>query len=506
MNAQDDNPVVDETPADESQAAVAEVEEQPAAEDADLEEDYRLSISAEIETSGPCRKHVQITVPRADLDHFYEAEVSELSLKAQVPGFRVGHVPKKLVQKRFRQELSDQVKQKVLIASLEQVAEDYELDPINEPDIDVESIDIPEEGDFQFEFDVEVRPEFDLPQYEGLEIERPVREVSDEDVEDQLKRFLAQYGQLETRDDAAEEGDSLSLSVEFVHNGETIHKIGEMTAELKPVLAFQDARIENFGELMAGVKAGDEREVDFQVSPEAETLEMRGETVTAKFKVKSVKRLQMPELTPEFLTRLGVEDEEELRDEIRSMLHRQTTYQQRQAVRGQVLDKITESADWELPEELVMKQVENALRREILEMQQAGFTTPEIRARENELRQRAVTTTTQALKEHFVLDKIATEKDIQVTPAELEMEIQMMAMQRGESPRRVRARLQKSGMDENLEAQIRERKAVDLILESAKYKDVPMDTPGKSTETAVGYSVCGTQAAAAEEEAGLEDE
>jgi trigger factor len=132
----------------------------------------------------------------------------------------------------------------------------------------------------------------------------------------------------------------------------------------------------------------------------------------------------------------------------------------------QVLEQITASADWELPEKLVLNQTENALRREMLEMQQAGYTTQQVRSRENEMRQKAVSETRQALKEHFVLDKIADAEEIEVSPSDVESEIFMMAMQSGENPRRVRARLQKSGMIDNLEAQIRERKAVDVVLES----------------------------------------
>ena len=157
-----------------------------------------------------------------------------------------------------------------------------------------------------------------------------------------------------------------------------------------------------------------------------------------------------------------------------------------------MLEKITESATWDLPEQLVRRQVENALRRTVLEMQQAGFTTREIQARENKLRQNAVTSTRQALKEHFILDKIAEKESIEVIPSDIETEIRWMAAQRGESPRRVRARLEKSGMIENLEAQIRERKAVDIILERAKYKDMPMELSLDERIEPVPYSVCHT--------------
>ncbi|HUG94114.1 MAG TPA: trigger factor [Planctomycetaceae bacterium] len=477
---------------DETGAAEALVtEDAEPAGDGDGGETYQLHLDVSVEQSGPCRKHVRVTVPREDLDHFYSDAVGELLSSAEVPGFRKGHVPQALVEKRFRKELSDQVKQKVLLQSLEEVSESEELDPINEPDIDVESLEIPEEGDFTYEFEVEVRPEFDLPDYTGLVIKRPTRTISEADVDVYLARFLKQYEEPVPHEGPAERGDHVNASVEFRHEGRPLRRIADLTVELKPVLQFSDAQIEGFDALMDGVRAGETREADLTVSSEAELLAMRGETVHATFQVKGVRRVRRPELTREFLERIGVETEEGLRDVVRKILERQVLFQQRQAVREQVLNQITASADWDLPEELVLRQVENAIRREILEMQQAGFTTPQIQARENEIRQRAVTTTRQALKEHFVLDKIATEKGLSVGEPEIAAEIQLMAMQRGESPRRVRARLQKSGMIENLEAQIRERMAVDVVLSQARFEDVPMDLPIDDRIEAVPQSICG---------------
>ena len=210
---------------------------------------------------------------------------------------------------------------------------------------------------------------------------------------------------------------------------------------IRPVLRFQDGELTGFDKLMDGVKPDDVREADLTVSMESENVAMRGETVHAAFTVLDVKRLVAPALDEEFLSRIGLESEEVLRNRVRERLERQVTYEQRQATRQQVLAKITESADWELPEDLVRKQVDNALRREVLEMQQAGFSPREIRAKENELRQQSLTMTRKNLKEHFVLDRIAEEEKIEVTPQDIDVEITVMALQSGENPRRVRARL-----------------------------------------------------------------
>lgn len=453
---------------------------------------YKLSLDVDIQTVGPCRKHVRIKIPRVDIEHFQQVAVKEVSDSAAVPGFRVGRVPLKLIERRFKKELSDQVRQRILLESLEQLAEEKSLDPIGQPDFDIESLEIPAEGDFEYEFDVEVRPEFDIPNYSGLKIQRPVRKVSEDDVHQYKQRFLAQYGTFTPKDTPAEPGDHVTVDIAFSHPTQTMRQMDDLTLQLRPTLRFPDAELAGFDKLLSGAGPGETRTTRVVISPETETVEMRGEAVTAVVTVKEVKSRRLPEINREFLDRIGYEAEDDLETEILSMLNRQTQYEQRQSTRQQVLAKITESAQWELPEELVRKQVENALRREVLEMQQAGFTTADIRARENEIRQQSISSTRQALKQHFVLDKIAETEKIEVTPVDIEAEIQMMAIQRGENPRRVRARLQKSGVIENLEAQIRERKAVDFILKHAEFEDVPMPVTNSDQIESVALPICGT--------------
>ena len=485
------------------EVATEEVEE--TTDEQQQEDEYRMSLTVDIEEIGPCRKKVKVVVPRADLDYFRDQAVDELQDRAEVPGFRAGNVPKGLVLKRFKSEINDQVKQNVLISSLEQLAEDHELDPINEPNLDVEDLDIPDDGDFDYQFEVEVRPDFELPDYTGLKIERPVSDVSDEEVAAFMSQYLSQYGERKEVEEAAKSGDYVSVDIKFNSGDKELNSLSGVTVELKPTLRFQDAELEKFDKVMEGAKADDQREAEVTVSGESENIEMRGEKVVVSFEVKSVMRLEMPEMTKEFFDRIGVENEGALKDNIRDMLERQITFKQRQSTREQVLEQITASADWDLPEDLVLKQTDNALRREVLEMQQAGFTQQQISARENEIRSKAVSTTRQALKEHFVLDKIATKEDIQCEPQDIEMEITMMAMQRGESPRRVRARMQKSGMIENLDAQIRERKAVDFILDKAEFKDVKTKTDEDYSIASIGASVC-TSVATIDVEAEIEEE
>ena len=107
-----------------------------------------------------------------------------MTKEAFVPGFRPGHAPKGLVEKRFRKEVANQVKSALLMASLEQLDEDHKLNAISQPELDVAAIELPDDGPMTFEMDVEVQPDFPLPAYKALTVKRPVKTISEADVHD----------------------------------------------------------------------------------------------------------------------------------------------------------------------------------------------------------------------------------------------------------------------------------------------------------------------------------
>ena len=120
-----------------------------------------------------------------------------------------------------------------------------------------------------FEFDLEVRPEFDLPQWKGLAIEKPVREFSDADVEDALQRILAGRGRLVPFDGPAESGDYITTNLTFKHGDQVLASAEEEVIRIRPVLSFRDGKIEEFDKLMEGVRAGETREGQAQLSDDA---------------------------------------------------------------------------------------------------------------------------------------------------------------------------------------------------------------------------------------------
>jgi trigger factor len=176
---------------------------------------------------------------------------------------------------------------------------------------------------------------------------------------------------------------------------------------------------------------------------------------------------------------------DQLREQIRVLLRRRLEYTQRQSAREQVLGQIAAASEWELPKDLLIRQARKALNRRIMEMRDAGMTEEEIIGRQRLLEKDVLQSTALALKEHFVLQKVAEVEKIDVDDDDINDEIERIAAQTDDSPRRVRARYEKEDLLDTLAAQIIERKALDLILDSAEYEDVPMDQAVESPVSTV---------------------
>src|SRR5579872_5284220 len=189
-----DEPRTDQ-PATETPAADAATATAPPPE-GEEKKPAKLHQDVELRDVGPCKKHIKVTVAREDIDGRLGEKYSELVADANVAGFRPGKAPRKLVERRFQKEVGDQVKTEVLLASLEQLAEDHDVAPLSAPNIDPSQIELPHEGPFVYEFEVEVRPQFDLPNYKGLKLKRPVHTFTPEEVEQEEKRLLAPYSQV----------------------------------------------------------------------------------------------------------------------------------------------------------------------------------------------------------------------------------------------------------------------------------------------------------------------
>jgi len=443
----------------------------------EIEEDILKTITQTVDISdvGPCKKHVKVSVDRTAIDALLGEKYKELVVEAQVPGFRPGKAPRQVVVRKFEKEVKDQVKNKVLLASLSDLMDKNQLSPLTSPQLDPRVIDIPKEGPFIYEFEVEVRPEFDLPEYRGLKLKRPVKVFTDAEVEVEKQRTLRQFGKLIDKESGiAEVGDHLLANWTAEFEGKVVGKGSNLALPIQDNLALRDGVIENFIPQAVGAKAGSKITCDMKMSDSVADAKLAGQTLKVELDVKAVKQLEMPELTHEFLHTFGVHNPEQLHEKVRAVLESRLEYAQVRAAREQVMHILAANANLELPRDMLTRQARSALARRVMEMREAGMSDEDIRGRERMLRQDVLRSTELQLRESFVLQKIAEVEKIELEDADIDAEIDRLADQYDESPRRVRAQLERDNLMESLAVQLVERRALELILESAQFEDMPL--------------------------------
>ncbi len=468
-------------------------------------EEQKLNLDVNIDERSACERHITVTIARDDIDRFMNKEFEELKPVAQVPGFRPGRAPMSVVKSRFRKDVAERVKSALLMESISQVNETKDLAPISDPMFDYVALEIPEAGDFVFEYDIEVRPEFEVPNWKGMKLQKPVREFTDGDVDDAATAFRSRFGKLEETENGAVSGDYIATKLYIRYNDEIINSSENETIRLRSQLLFSDATIDNFDVQMTGVKAGETRTLKFTLSEEAPNVLLRGKEVEAVFEVGKVYTLNLPELNDEWLSQYGFKDEQQFRDFLRTNLDSQMHYQQEQSARETITDQLLESANWELPPALLERQAERELYRSMLELQRNGFPIEKIQEHLNILRQNSLETTKKALKEHFILERIAESENIDADEADYDEEIQEIAVHTQEPARRIRARLEKQNRMDVLRNQIIERKVVKLILDNAEFEETTFE-PYPAEMASVPFPAGGNGTAEETEETEAESE
>lgn len=436
----------------------------------------KLDLKLQIDKPGACQRHVVVTIPRAELDRYFRKAYDEIAPRADLPGFRPGKVPRKLLESRFKKTVADQVKSNLVMDSLQQITEESGFSAISEPDMDYGAVNLPDAGDFTFEFNIEVRPEFESPKWEGLELTRTEYTLTDADVDRQLERTLERVTPGEPWDGEARLGDRLVINAEFSVAGKRISGFFDEVVTLRPKLSFADSIVEDFGSLFVGKREDTTVETQFKILDTSLNENLRGATVDATFDVVEIRRVNVEGLSNAQLSELGFDAAGELRDFVRNELERQAQYHQDQLLREQIVEKLTASADWELPPGLVRRQADRELQRRVLELRRSGFNDDQIRSVVNSMRRNIEDLTKAALREHFVLEKIGEDLSIEPTEAEYDAEIKLIAEQSDASPRQVRAKLERTGQMDAVRNQILERTVIQRITEAAKVTTVKGDS------------------------------
>ncbi|QDU33850.1 Trigger factor [Poriferisphaera corsica] len=444
----------------------------------------RPELNVSVEDSGPARKMLKIVIPESRIKTKIEETFGTLQEDAQIPGFRRGRAPRRLLQKRFGDSIRDDAKGQLLSEAYSQAIEEKELDVIGEPDVkNADKIELPESGDLTLEVEVEITPEVDLPEFKDIKVTKVAAEVTDEDVEEEINRYRERFGKAAAIADAKiEAGDFLKADAHIypqdkkgdadaviVHLHDTYIMVNGENAEFKGHVA--GIVVEDLGKKLAGKKVGDELSIEMDGPASHENDDIKDKPIAIEIKINAIERLE-PAPIEEVIKNVGMETEADFRDKLKEMLVAQKDREQKSDMYTQVNDQLIEKVALELPEGLTGRQIERVLQRQRMEALYRGTSENEIADQLAESRNESEEAAKKQLKLFFIIDKASRELDVDVNENEINGQIAMYAMQQGRRPEKLRQEMQKRGEIEQLYLQIREQKTLDKILEVAEIEEV----------------------------------
>lgn len=439
-----------------------------------------LTNDVKIEDIGPCLKKITITIPAEKVSEQMDSSLEMVAMEAQLPGFRPGRAPKRLIEKKFGSVIESEARNQLVASAYSEAVEEHKLRVIGEPDGSaMKDLKMEPGKPVTVEVQVEVAPEFELPSLDGIEVKKPLIEVTEARVEDQLERVKLNEGTLEPQDAAALGDYCIGHGVlKTAEDGEVVLDLPgaviQVPKEKDGSGLILGVKVEDFGKQVGLPKAGDVLTVK-AVGPENhERIAVRGKPVEVTFTVEQVQRI-VPASEDHLVGSFGFEDLDQLKQSLKMRLEQRVMVEQQTAMRQQIARHLLDSISFDLPEKLTEGQAERNIQRARMEMLYRGLDETTVEERIAEMRSSSKEVAQRELKLFFILNKVAQDMDVKITEEEVYGRIAQMAAERGQRPDELRQQLIRSNQLNVLAQQIREHKAMDTILNKATIEDLELD-------------------------------
>lgn len=442
------------------------------------------------------RVRVEVTVPPEDVGRAISRAARAMARDSRMPGFRKGKAPPSLVIQRvgFGPVLEEALRDS-LPEWYERALLDTGISPIGDPSIEMASTPDDEGEGLDFSFEVGVRPAATLGGYKGLEVGREEKEVDEAIVDTEVERIREGFARLEPVECEAAEGDTLLVDFEGLLDGEAFEG-GKADDYLLALGSGQ--LIEGFEEQLVGAKPGEDRDVKVTFPDEYQAEHLAGKDALFKVKVKEVREKILPELDDDFASDASEFDTlEELRADIREKVGNALGSRADEDFRIAAIDAAVANATVEVPEELLTARATERWQRMERQLVQSGmdpntFLQMQGKTRE-ELIEESKPDAERELKREAVVTAIAAAEEIEVTEEEMIEALEHSAEHERISPEKLLERLRESGRDAMIAEDLKARKAIELVAESANA--IPLEqaearekiwTPEKEREAAGG--------------------
>jgi trigger factor len=415
------------------------------------------------------RVRVEAEVQAKEVERKVAQAAKALARNLRVPGFRAGKAPAPLVIQRMgRDAVLDEAVRGAIGTWYAAAIDDAAIAPVGEPDLDLGGL--PGEGEpLRFSIEIGVRPKAELGEYKGLEVGRREADISDEDVAAEIERLRERSAKVETVDRPAQRGDFVVMDFTGRLGDEPFEGGGgrDQMVELG-----SGRLVPGFEAQLEGAGAGEERTVNVTFPEEYGAPELAGQDATFDVKVKEVKAKELPPLDDELATEAGFDTLEELRADIRERMGEAQSRQIDAEFREAALDSAVKAATVEVPDTLVEARSRELWDQMLHSLSHQGITREayeQITGRsEEDMIEVGKEDAEQSLRREAVLTAIIEAEKIEPTEDELLAAIEESGAGDGTAPKKVLDRLRSTGRLDQLKEDLAQRKAVELVTDSAK--------------------------------------
>jgi trigger factor len=421
-----------------------------------------------VENLGPTRVKLTVEVPFDELEPAVSAAYRKVAQQIRVKGFRPGKVPPRIIDQQVgRGAVLEEAINEAVPGLYGDALREQEIEIIGHPEIEVTQFNDGEE--LVFTAEVDVRPEIELPDYDGLPVTVEDAEFKDEEVTEQIEGLRERFATLAGVERAAATGDYVSIDLSATIDGEPVEDAGANNLSYE---VGSDSLVSGLDEAIVGLSVGESKDFETQLR----SGDQGGHAAQATVTVRAVKEKQMPELDDEFAQTASEFDTiNELRDDIAKRLRRIKTLTQGVQARDKVLETLLDRVEVPIPEHVLEDEVTYRLNQLDSQLEAAGLTKQTYAESQDQtaeqIDQEIRDNAAGAIKAQFVLDALAKKEEISVDESDLTEQIVRRAQQSGVPADQYAQQVVNAGQLGALMADITRGKALALVLERAKITD-----------------------------------
>ena len=410
-----------------------------------------------------------IEVPAEELDKGIKAACKSLANRVNIPGFRKGKAPRRILEMNIGKEaILDEAFDRVAQKAFDEALKQENLDPVDRPQVDIVTL---EEGkDVVFKATITPVPEVTLGEYKGLKVAKDAVEVKDEQVEEQVKNILNHHAKMVDAEEGATVANDDFITLDFKGEVDGVAFAGGEGKDY-PLQIGSHSFIDTFEDQLVGLKVGEEKDVNVTFPEEYHAKDLAGKAAVFHCKINSIKHKEMPELTDEFVkASTSYESIEDMKAKLRENIEKNAQREADTKRRNEILKQATDNITVDIPEVMVENRVSNMIQELSVNLENQGMNLDAYLKYANmdmaKLREQYKESAAIAVKTDLMLDAVAKAEDIKVENADINAEIALLAATYGTTPQEVSKIIKKNHSIGNLVATVLHKKAANFITDS----------------------------------------